>query len=227
MKKKFHGRGENTMKSIITLLALLGLISCSASKSTKDADSMSSGIELADAEEFTESALAPLEGDIIGENIDPMLTTQTAEVDPMLMGDGLEPTIQPIGGVQTYTVAKNETLMLIAFKIYGDYERWRDIAQMNADKLNGGTQVTEGMTLSYNAPATEFVWNPVGNPYLIKSGDTLGTISQDVYATVQKWRLIWDNNKPLIKDPNKIFAGFTIYTPLLDEGRDVATDVMQ
>lgn len=218
---------EKLMKSILTLLALLGLISCSASKSTKDADSMSSGIELADAEEFTESALAPMNGDIIGENIDPLATTTPAEVDPMLMGAGAGPAIEPIGGVQTYTVSKNETLMLIAFKIYGDYERWREIAQMNADKLNGGTQLTEGMTLTYNAPAAEFIWNPAGNPYLIKSGDTLGTISQDVYATTQRWKNIWDNNRPLIKDPNKIFAGFTIYTPILDEGRDVATDIMQ
>lgn len=219
------------MKSLITLLALLGLVSCSASKSAKDAESASAGIELADAEEFTESALAPVEtSDIIGENIDPMATApaDVAMADPMLdpMAQEGAPVIDAIGGVQSYTVQKNETLMLISFKIYGDYGRWREIAQMNSDKLSGGTQVSEGMVLSYNAPATEFVWNPSGNPYLIKHGDTLGTISQDVYNTVQKWRAIWDNNKPLIKDPNKIYAGFTIYTPLLDDGRDVATDPM-
>ena len=31
------------------------------------------------------------------------------------------------------------------------------------------------------------------------------------------------NNKPLIKNPNKIYAGFTIYTPII-EGREVATE---
>ena len=62
-----------------------------------------------------------------------------------------------------------------------------------------------------------------GNPYLIKSGDTLGKISNTTYGTIKYWKNIWNNNKPLIKDPNKIFAGFTIYTPLI-EGRDVAND---
>lgn len=77
------------------------------------------------------------------------------------------------------------------------------------------------MKLSYEAPAEEFVWNPQGNPYLIRTGDTLGGISKQVYATVKKWKLLWDNNRPLIKDPNKIYAGFTLY--YLENGREVAT----
>ena len=56
---------------------------------------------------------------------------------------------------------------------------------------------------------------------VIKRGDTLGTISSDTYGTMKFWRNIWDNNRPLIKDPNVIFAGFTIYTPIL-QARDVA-----
>jgi nucleoid-associated protein YgaU len=73
------------------------------------------------------------------------------------------------------------------------------------------------MVLKYDAPAQEFVWNPEGNPYLIKNGDTLGGISGQVYNNRNKWRSIWDNNKPLIKNPNKIFAGFTIYYLDLDK----------
>ena len=78
----------------------------------------------------------------------------------------------------------------------------------------------EGMMLNYMAPAEEFVWNPQGNPYLIKTGDTLSLISKEVYATTNKWKLLWENNRPLIKNPNKIYAGFTIY--YLENGREVA-----
>lgn len=131
----------------------------------------------------------------------------------------IEITNEP-GTVKKYLVQKNETLMMIAFKIYGDYGRWKEIANFNSDLLKGSNLVGEGMTLSYEAPAKEFNWNPQGTPYLIRTGDTLGRISKQVYATEKKWKLLWDNNKPLIKDPNKIYAGFSLY--YLESGREVA-----
>ena len=50
-----------------------------------------------------------------------------------------------------------------------------------------------------------------GESYLIKRGDTLGVISNDVYGTTRKWKKLWENNRQLIKDPNKIYAGFYLY----------------
>lgn len=126
-------------------------------------------------------------------------------------------------GSGTYTVQNGETLMIVAFKIYGDYSKWRDLARMNSGKLGSRYTVSAGTVLSYNPPAQPFQWSPTGNPYLIKTGDTLGTISTDTYGTTKHWRAIWKNNTPLIKDPNKIFAGFTIYTPILDS-RGVANE---
>lgn len=127
------------------------------------------------------------------------------------------------GSMMEYKVQKNETLMMIAFKLYGDYGKWKELASYNRDALKGNTNISNGMTLKYMAPAQEFVWNPQGLPYLIRTGDTLGGISTNVYATPKKWKLIWDNNRPLIKDPNKIFAGFTIY--YLENGREVAAEI--
>lgn len=46
---------------------------------------------------------------------------------------------------------------------------------------------------------------------MIRTGETLGTISNTVYQTPKKWKDIWENNKPLIKNPNVIYAGFTLY----------------
>jgi nucleoid-associated protein YgaU len=125
--------------------------------------------------------------------------------------------------MKSYTVQKNETLMMISFKLYGDYARWRELANQNTDVLKGGTAVRNGMILNYMTPAEEFVWNPQGNPYLIKTGDTLGAISKEVYTTTKKWKLIWENNRPLIKDPNKIYAGFTIFYP--ENGREVTAEL--
>lgn len=196
---------------LITLIILLfsfTLVSCSGSKKAKDAVDDAGGAA-SDVEEFTEEEF--------NDDIEAEDGEEVAEAD------GSEPVIDSAaGGLMTYTVQKNETLMLVAFKLYGDYSQWRKIAELNADQLNGSNQIKEGMTLNYNAAEQEFVWNPEGNPWLIKNGDTLGTISNDVYDTTKHWKAIWKNNEPLIKDPNKIFVGFTIYTPELDEGREVA-----
>ncbi len=112
------------------------------------------------------------------------------------------------GSIKNYTVKKGETLMQIAFSIYGDVSKWKEIKNLN----NGNTnQLKPGTTLKYRAPARTFVWNPTGTPHLIKTGETLGTISNAVYSTPKKWKSIWENNKPLIKNPNVIYAGFTLY----------------
>ena len=41
--------------------------------------------------------------------------------------------------------------------------------------------------------------------------NTLGTISNDVYGTTHKWKRLWENNRQLIKDPNRIYAGFYLF----------------
>lgn len=115
------------------------------------------------------------------------------------------------GRMMTYSVQKGETLMQIAFKIYGDLGKWKDLKEMNRDALAKNSALRSGMKLKYAAPAKEFVWNPEGTPYMIKTGETLGVISNNVYQTPKKWKAIWENNKPLIKNPNVIFAGFTLY----------------
>ena len=118
-----------------------------------------------------------------------------------------------------YKVRKGETLMLIAFKLYGDYGKWKKIQQNNPHLK--GKPLRAGMELSYDAPREGFEWSPQGLPHLIKRGDTLGKISKNKYGTSKKWKTIWDNNKPLIKDPNLIFAGFTLYyVPL---GKELAS----
>lgn len=115
------------------------------------------------------------------------------------------------GEIKNYKVQKGETLMQIAFKLYGDISRWKDIKKLNGDKLKSNASLKSNLTLKYEEPETPFVWNPEGNPYLIKNGETLGTISNSLYQTPKKWKKLWENNKPLIKNPNIIYAGFTLY----------------
>lgn len=223
------------------VLLCLGVVSCSGSKSAQKVDESIPQIELSDADEFIENPVdEPFVSDLASEPMDDMrsepMTDSVVMDSPVMDSPAIEDEAVTItepaapavvitepSSERTYTVQKNETLMLIAFKIYGDYEKWKELANYNHGQLQGGTMLKEGMTLKYLAPAEEFVWNPQGLPYLIRTGDTLGGISKNVYQTPNKWKLLWDNNRPLIKDPNKIFAGFTIY--YLENGREVAGEI--
>jgi nucleoid-associated protein YgaU len=238
------------MKLVPWLLLMgLSLVGCSGSKSAQNVNSETPQIELSDADEFIEnpneesaslestpaedpSADSSVVAEAPAESLEePASTTESVSAlteDSTQSLEGAAPVISndtsSMGGSEkTYTVQKNETLMLIAFKLYGNYERWKELANYNQGALNGSTNLKEGMVLKYNAPAEEFVWNPAGLPYLIRTGDTLGKISGSVYNDQKKWKLIWNNNKPLIKDPNKIFSGFTIY--YLENGREVAAEL--
>lgn len=121
------------------------------------------------------------------------------------------------GEMADYSVKKGDTLMKIAFEVYGDIMKWKSIYEANTDKLKDANQLAVGTTLKYEKPASEPSIDKSGDSYLIKNGDTLGSISQEVYGTKSKWKKLWENNKTLIKDPNKIYAGFYLYYQITEE----------
>ncbi len=122
------------------------------------------------------------------------------------------------GEVENYTMQDGDTLMKIAYETYGDIYKWKDIYEANKDKVPDPNKVPKGTVLKVNKPSNAVAINRNGEKYLIQKGDTLGKISNSVYGTESKWKKIWDNNKQLIHDPNKIFAGFYLYY-LTDESK--------
>jgi nucleoid-associated protein YgaU len=202
------------------LVILVFAASCSGSKTSTLANSEPAQIDLSGSDDFNDSDDALADNQI--ESDDNLLSLDAGESDSLsgpLGNSSPEITSNTMRAVRAevgrYVVQKNETLMMISFKIYGDYSKWRRLAKMNKKHVKNGI-VRAGVTIKYRKPSEEFVWQPQGNPYLIKNGDTLGTISNDVYGTQKKWKAIWENNRPLIKNPNRIFAGFTLY--YLDQG---------
>ena len=95
-------------------------------------------------------------------------------VDAEVPSEGLGPEMEDIapstsmsGETGTYVLGKGETLMQAAFKIYGDYRKWKYLMDMNN---LGSRGASEGASLKYEKPANKFVWNPRGEPYLIRRG---------------------------------------------------------
>ena len=49
--------------------------------------------------------------------------------------------------------------------------------------------------------------------YTVKSGDSLSKISREVYGDPNKYNTIFEANKPMLSDPNKIYPGQVLYIP--------------
>ena len=52
--------------------------------------------------------------------------------------------------------------------------------------------------------------------YTVKSGDTLSGIAKKVYGNAGKYMVIFEANKPMLSDPNKIYPGQVLRIPPLD-----------
>lgn len=217
------------IERIVMLIFLLAFASaCSNNKKTDGevAEAESSVVEsedsdfIVDAEEGEEELLVDENGE---EPVDMNAEEQKEETIVAESEAPVEshsaPVIQGTGNFGTYQVKKGDTLMLVAFKIYGDYARWKELASHNPGV---GQTLVAGTQLKFEEPAEKFVWQPGGLPHLIVEGETLGSISNDKYGTDKRWKEIFDHNRPMIKQPDLIFAGFTLY--YMPNERDVASE---
>ena len=120
-----------------------------------------------------------------------------------------EAPVENTDGVK-YIVKKGDTLMKIAFINYGDLYRWKDILEANRNVITDPNHIPPGTELQLSG--TGIIKDErQGEQYLVKHGDTLQTISHDVYGTSRKWKKIWENNRQYLKNPNQIYAGFYLF----------------
>jgi nucleoid-associated protein YgaU len=54
-----------------------------------------------------------------------------------------------------------------------------------------------------------------GEYYTVKSGDTLSKISKHYYGDANRYSAIFEANKPMLSDPDKIYPGQTLRIPRL------------
>jgi len=53
--------------------------------------------------------------------------------------------------------------------------------------------------------------------YTVKKGDYLSKISKEVYGNANKYNIIFEANKPMLKDPNLIYPGQVLVIPPLEK----------
>jgi len=122
-------------------------------------------------------------------------------------------------GNYTYKVKSGQTLMQVAYDVYGDLYQWKKVLEMNKDKVSDPNKLTVGTELSVDQSPMSDAHDKNGDPYLIKKGHTLRVISSDIYGMDTKWKRLWENNSRLIKDPNKIYAGFYLYYIMTEQDK--------
>ena len=192
--------------SVVVILAA-GVGACSSSEKSGDDFAQQEGYdEIPVADAGTDAV--PAQG---GE-----LAAQPTEGMPADSGAPPVP-FEGSGQFESYTIRQGDTLMKVAFEFYGDLYQWRRIYQANQAAIPDPGMLKSGTVIQVEKPSVPVTIERNGEQYEIKSGDTLGTISNDVYGTPKKWRRLHENNRQLIKDANKIYAGFYLYYILTPE----------
>ncbi|GAA4233174.1 peptidoglycan-binding protein LysM [Postechiella marina] len=73
---------------------------------------------------------------------------------------------------------------------------------------NGIATVDDQMTVENVEPEAQF--------HTVASGDTLGKIAKTYYGNAMKYPVIFEANKPMLTDPDKIYPGQVLRIPALD-----------
>jgi nucleoid-associated protein YgaU len=54
--------------------------------------------------------------------------------------------------------------------------------------------------------------------YTVKKGDTLSAIAKETLGNANRYMLIFEANKPMLKDPDKIYPGQVLRIPVAESG---------
>lgn len=79
---------------------------------------------------------------------------------------------------------------------------------LSLGNVAGVAAVDDRMTVENPTPEAVF--------YEVKKGDSLSKIAKAHYGNAMKYPVIFEANKPMLKDPNKIYPGQVLRIPALD-----------
>jgi nucleoid-associated protein YgaU len=79
--------------------------------------------------------------------------------------------------------------------------------------VSGVSAVNDNLVLNIPEPV---VTEPEKQYYTVVSGDYLSKISKRVYDDAMKYNIIFEANKPMLTDPDKIYPGQVLVIPALE-----------
>lgn len=216
---------------ILTLLGVVLFSGCASKEKENEDDSISADTANVDVAPGSSEPLPAVVDESKSDEQKTQTSSEPSKSDEHVAGTennsqkgaASEPVLT--GDIANYSVKRGDTLMKIAYNLYGDLSKWKDVYELNTGTLSTANSLEVGMMIKYRKPASDPNFEKNGEPFLIRRGDTLGSIAFDIYADRAKWRKLYENNRSLIRNPNKIYAGFYLYYQITEEERQQAEQI--
>jgi nucleoid-associated protein YgaU len=91
-----------------------------------------------------------------------------------------------------------------------DTQENREKVILTVGNVAGISKVDDNIQVEHKEPAAVF--------YTVKSGDTLSKIAKEQYGNANKYNIIFEANRPMLENPDKIYPGQVLRIPALTEG---------
>ena len=111
---------------------------------------------------------------------------------------------------RTYPVRRGDSLATIARDQLGDEARWPEIFLLNRSTVQNPNRIFPGQVL-FLPPAQPT--GPVPRLYTVEAGDSLARIAREQLGDEGRWREIFNLNRDVVTDPDRIFPGQVLVLP--------------
>ncbi|NIS74440.1 MAG: peptidoglycan-binding protein LysM [Deltaproteobacteria bacterium] len=118
--------------------------------------------------------------------------------------EGLKNRVNEMGlNVEDISAQYHDGIATITGKAASQEEREKVVLLVG--NTRGIGRVDDQLTVEDTTPESEL--------HTVKSGDTLSKIAKQYYGNAGKYMVIFEANKPMLKDPNKIYPGQVLRIP--------------
>lgn len=143
----------------------------------------------------------------------PQVATQTAPVAPQLA----EPSAQEIANlllkriqdqnvrIDNLSVNYNANTDTVTLTGKAATQADRERARLAVGNVQYVATVVDDVEVATPAPESRF--------YTVQSGDTLSKIAKEMYGNANEYQKIFEANRPMLSDPNKIYVGQVLRIP--------------
>jgi nucleoid-associated protein YgaU len=140
---------------------------------------------------------------LFGQSTAAAASAATQEADA---GAALTKSLTDLGiPIDTLSIQVNGDVATVSGKAKSQADREKAVLVIGNTK--GIAQVDDQITVE--APAPEATY------YTVQRGDTLSKIAREHYRDASKYPVIFEANKPMLKDPDKIYPGQKLRIPPL------------
>ena len=108
--------------------------------------------------------------------------------------------------VKDLMIELNDDMVIVHGQVESQEQREKVILVLG--NVEGVAAVDDRLDVVKPAPEAVF--------YEVKKGDTLSKIAKEHYGNAMKYPVIFEANKPMLKDPDKIYPGQVLRIPPLD-----------